>query len=161
MEELSISQIQEIYGIKQAAAYKWKKFLSEKELPCTEENLTALRDHINSTGGYKGFMQGGELATVKTAAITEETPQAIYTDEPGIDPVMALVRAAQNRAAGELMAERILAAEFRANPEKLDEDLRDRIREVEEKTAPKSVDPMMYAQQLIRQRKEQSQEQAA
>ena len=154
MEELSISQIQELYGIKQAAAYKWKKFLSEKGLTPTEESLNALRDHINLTGGYKGFMEGGELATVRTAAIAEEIPQLIYENEPGIDPVTALVRAAQSRATGELIAEKMLAAEFRANPDKLDQDLRDRIREVEERTAPKSCDPMQYAQELIRQRKQ-------
>ncbi|MBD2006502.1 MULTISPECIES: hypothetical protein [Cyanophyceae] len=152
MKELSISQIQEIYGIKQAAAYKWRKFLYEKGLPSTEENLNALRDYIATHGTYKGFMEGGELATVKTAEIAAETPQLIYENEPGIDPVMALVRAAQSRATGELIAEKMLAAEFRANPDKLDEDLRNRIREVEERTAPKSCDPMQYAQELIRQR---------
>ena len=42
--ELSIAEIQELYGIKTSTAYKWRKFLRENDLAVSQENC----DRINN-----------------------------------------------------------------------------------------------------------------
>jgi len=48
-----------------------------------------------------------------------------------------------------LMAQNILAAQYKDNPDLLPEDLRSKVRATEEAVAPKSIDPEKYALSLI------------
>ncbi|MBD2060746.1 hypothetical protein NDI37_21880 [Funiculus sociatus GB2-A5] len=158
MEELSIDQIKEIYGIKQAAAYKWRRYLTDRNIKPTQENLTALRDHISSTGGYSGFMEGGELATVENSLKTTPAQEAEFTGE-GNAAITRMVHAAQNKATAILIAEQMLTKEFIDNPEALPEELQQKVKQAEAIATPKPVDPLQYAQELVRKRKQQMQEQ--
>ncbi|MFB2768330.1 hypothetical protein ACE1AT_03415 [Pelatocladus sp. BLCC-F211] len=63
-----------------------------------------------------------------------------------VDDVNAIVQSAQNKAAGVMIAENILARHFIENPELLSDDLKQKIKESGEMP---SVDPFAYADSLI------------
>lgn len=64
---MNISEIMDLYGIKQAAAYKWKKALSNLGLEITRENLDKIKSQeINLTHALSG-------STVETVENTVET----------------------------------------------------------------------------------------
>jgi transposase len=69
--ELSVQEIQDIYGIKQSTAYKWKKFLRDNDLEINKENC----DRINSR----------ELIMTESVSIVQSEPEPQYQPD-GYNP---------------------------------------------------------------------------
>ena len=70
--ELSVQEIQDIYGIKQSTAYKWKKFLRDNDLEINKENC----DRINSR----------ELIMTESVSIVQSEPEPVPYQPDGYDP---------------------------------------------------------------------------
>jgi hypothetical protein len=70
--ELSIPEIESLYGIKTSTAYKWRKFLRDNDLAVTQENC----DRINNR----------ELNMTESAIVTvEEQPQIQHQPKPTVN----------------------------------------------------------------------------
>lgn len=154
-EEL-IGKLREKYGLGKSQVYKRLQFLEIKMQKAEGEVfldshqlelLDALHSHISSGNSLESFSSPGAL--VQSSAT--EIEQAALNVEPIEEgqQIRQLVRTAQEKAAGVLMAQNLLAAQFKDNPEMLDEDLFAQVRATEEAIAPKSQDPMKYAHNLI------------
>ncbi|PSB42685.1 hypothetical protein C7B80_26660 [Cyanosarcina cf. burmensis CCALA 770] len=125
-------------------------------------HMDGLHEHIQQTGRMEGYPipePSGpvELEPEETTAIVEAAPQQMSA-QPNYSPaggrahnseteaIAAMVRNAQNKAAGMLIAENMLAQQFIQNPDKLPEELRAKINE---SAAPPAVDPFAYASALM------------
>jgi len=136
--------------------------------------MDGLHDHIQATGKMEGYPipePSGpieEQALQPTATQQEQPPQptaAITVSEPAplttsqevtkdarqhdsseIEAIASLVRNAQNKATGLLIAENMLAQQFIQNPEQLPEELRTKI---QQSAAMPEVDPLEYANALV------------
>ncbi len=125
-------------------------------------HMDGLHAHIQQTGRMEGYPvpePSGPLEAEpeETTAIVEAAPQALSA-QPNYSPtgerahnseteaIAAMVRNAQNKAAGMLIAENMLAQQFIQNPDKLPEDLKAKI---QESSVPPAVDPFAYASALI------------
>ncbi|MDV3002539.1 MAG: hypothetical protein N5P05_004194 (plasmid) [Chroococcopsis gigantea SAG 12.99] len=158
-----IGKLRERYGVSKTVVYNRLKFLSievtkqdgnfflrAKEL----ELLDELHNWIESGNSTNSFPRPGVLVHSETGGIeagsipvgTGETE--IPTAEEG-NQIRALVRSAQEKAAGLIMAQNILTAQFKDNPDMMDDDLRQQVRATEEAIAPKSLDPKQYALGLV------------
>ncbi|AUB35363.1 hypothetical protein COO91_01241 [Nostoc flagelliforme CCNUN1] len=73
-------------------------------------------------------------------------PKQKRSQSSQVDDVAAIVTSAQNKAAGTLIAENVLAQHFIQNPELLPESLKAKI---QESAQMPSVDPFAYADSLI------------
>lgn len=121
--------------------------------------MDALHDHIKSTGRMEGYPVPPASTTTLTVAETQQVaptyapkqkrclrqPEAGTQSSP-VDDVAAIVTSAQNKAAGTLIAENVLAQHFIQNPELLPESLKAKI---QESAQMPSVDPFAYADSLI------------
>ena len=96
---------------------------------------------ITSESGIEANNEGNQLS--------ETVTDIEYTTANEGDQIKQLVRVAQEQAAGLLMAQNILAAQFKENPDLLPEDLRSQVKATEEAVAPKSIDPKQYALNLV------------
>ena len=141
------------------------------------EELVALAEWINTHGKMEGFEKRAENSAIipthnkKVEASAEQsTHRIIKTEEKSLDTnvqqptvevqntnrnfgneqqqMAQLVASAQNKAAGVLMAEGVLAQQFIANPEMLPEQLRTQIQEA---NAIPQVDPNAFAARLLQQ----------
>lgn len=121
-----------------------ESFLQTREL----QQLDELHDWIG-TGNSMTSFDKGEMVTASSAGIEEAAPAIEYTTAETGHQINQLVRVAMEKAAGVLMAENILAAQFKNNPDLLPEDLRSQVRATEEAVAPKSIDPKKYALGLV------------
>lgn len=153
-----IGKLNDRYGIGKSATYKrleflgitpsqeaGKSFLNSRELRLLDE----LNEWIGAGKSMVSFPKPGELATVGTGELSEANiPIEFATGEDG-NQINQLIRVAQEQAAGLLMAQNILAAQFKENPDLLPEDLRSQVRATEEAVAPKSIDPKKYAASLV------------
>lgn len=125
-------------------------------------HMDGLHEHIRQTGKMKGYpipSPSGpvELEPEETTAIVEASPQQISAQPSFVptgershsgemEPMNQLVKNAQNKATGVLIAENMLAAEYIKNPDKLPEELREQIRQ---SSVPPAVDPFAYASALM------------
>ncbi|WP_027250434.1 hypothetical protein [Planktothrix agardhii] len=68
--EFSVQEIQDIYGIKQSTAYKWKKFLRDNDLEINKENC----DRINS-----------REIVMESVAIVQSEPEPLQQHQPTVN----------------------------------------------------------------------------
>ncbi len=126
-------------------------------------HMDALHEHIKATGRMEGYPvpePSGPVETEpeQTTAIAVSPSGQMESNQSNYSPtqqrahsgemeaIAAMVRNAQSKAAGMLIAENMLAAQFIQNPDKLPDDLRAKI---QESAAPPSIDPFEYASALM------------
>lgn len=152
-----IEQVGEKYHIAKSQVYKRLSHLGIKAykengetwLDAVQvEELDKLAAHIDSGQSMESY-ECTAIALSESNQLDQTAERVEFNDSPDNDQISQLVRAAQTRAAGVLIAERVLAARFKDNPQMLDEDLRSQVAAAEEAIAPKSVDPNQYANSLI------------
>ncbi len=164
-------KIQEHFGIKRSQAYSRTKKLGIK--PHKEngevwldneqfQSLEKLHQHLENGGTMEDY-QTSEIVVAKSQEIQQQQPQTISTtnqdqtiniaqeqEQIGQEEKLAkLIKSAQQRAAGIIIAEEMLTAQFKENTDLLDEDLQEQVRAAREMNAPKSVDPTAYANSLV------------
>lgn len=162
-------KLQEKYEVRQSQIYKRLKHLRIKPWKGQGQHwldadqvteMNRLNEHLlagNSMESYpmpepSGPWQEDSSEIVKAdSTFLEQGDERLSFEEVngGNEQINQIVRAAQSRAAGALIAERVLAAQFKDNPHMLDDDLRQQVEAAEARVAPKSVDPNQYANLLI------------
>jgi len=153
--------LMEELGIKKDAYYAYIKFLDIKiekadgKAYLSQEQadlMRSLRSHVLETGEMKGFVNsnGGELATVESASLTEQT---IQTQEIPIgqsdDELNQLIRAAAELKGQRLVTPQMVISALadRMTYEELPDDVRAKVDAVKESTSPKP--PSQLAEQLL------------
>jgi hypothetical protein len=171
--KISILDLQKKYDIGRDPLYARMRYLQIKTWKVSGKaylyadqiaQMDALHDHIKTTGRMEGYpvpepsgpveeeqQTSGTLAVAETQALST-TPTSNYapkqkrSQSSQVDDVAAIVSSAQNKAAGTLIAENVLAQHFIQNPELLPEGLKAKI---QESAQMPSVDPFAYADSLI------------
>lgn len=169
--KISILELQKKYGIQRDSFYARTRYLrittwkegGKAYLDAGQTaHMDALHDHIKATGRMEGYPvpePSGpieeEQPTSSTLAVAETqqlsttsnyAPKQKRSQSSPVDDVAAIVTSAQNKAAGTLIAENVLAQHFIQNPELLPEGLKAKI---QESAQMPSVDPFAYADSLI------------
>lgn len=136
--------------------------------------MDGLHDHIQETGKMEGYPIPEPSGPIEeqppqpTATQQEQPPQPTVAitvsetvqlttsqevtqdgrqhDNSETEAIASLVRNAQSKATGLLIAENMLAQQFIQNPEQLPEELRTKIKE---SAAMPEVDPFAYAKSLV------------
>ena len=161
--------LMEELGIKKDAYYAYIKFLDIKiekadgKAYLSQEQadlMRSLRSHVLETGEMKGFVNsnGGELATVESASLTEQT---IQTQEIPIgqsdDELNQLIRAAAELKGQRLVTPQMVISALadRMTYEDLPNDVRAKVDAVKESTSPKP--PSQLAEQILIRWRNQSQ----
>lgn len=162
------SEAPELWSLKSSAFYERMKFLGIQAIKQGRKSylddkqiaqLDELDEYIQEHGSMEGFNNTNSNALVKAEEKSLETnvqqPQPTieapnHTRSVGSEQqqMAQLVASAQNKAAGVLIAEGVLAQQFIANPEMLPEELRTQIQEA---NAVPKIDPNAYAAQLLQQ----------
>lgn len=128
---------------------KEKSWLEKKEL----DLLDKLNEFVLEGGTMDDFLTANNLAIAtvdKNKEIKlEEEAVNIYTSDGIIPQIAQLMGIAQERAGGVLIAERVLTAQYLANPELLNDEIQARISHYEEKCIPYSTKAEDFAKQLI------------
>ena len=139
-----------------------KAYLDEQQVAYMDE----LHEHIKANGRMEGYTPpapSGPIAETKpnSAIQTVEesreievavnsvnySPQNSRAHNTGENEAIAsLIQSAQNKAAGVLIAENVLAQQFIQNPDALPEELRTKIKESSQMP---TVDPFAYAASLM------------
>lgn len=169
--KISILELQKKYGIQRDSFYArtrylrittWKEggkaYLDADQIA----EMDGLHEHIQQTGRMQGYpvpepsgpIEEEEQPAPTTSLTVSETQQITPTYAPKqkrsqsspVDDVAAIVTSAQNKAAGTLIAENVLAQHFIQNPDLLPEGLKAKI---QESAQMPSVDPFAYADSLI------------
>jgi hypothetical protein len=152
-----IQKLNERYGIGKSVSYKRLEFLEISIRQSEGMNflfsaeiqiLDDLHEWIKQGKSMIHFPKPGKLAISESGSIDSASAKIEYTAEEG-NQINQLIRVAQEQAAGLLMAQNILAAQYKDNPDLLPEDLRSKVRATEEAVAPKSINPEEYALSLI------------
>lgn len=153
-----IGKLNERYGIGKSVIYKRLEFL-EISIRQSEgisflfsaeiQILDDLHEWMKQGKSMAHFPKPGKLAISESGSIESASTKIEYTTAEEGNQINQLIRVAQEQAAGLLMAQNILAAQFKDNPDLLPEDLRSKVRSTEEAVAPKSIDPEKYALSLI------------
>ena len=161
--------LMEELGIKKDAYYAYIKFLDIKiekadgKAYLSQEQadlMRSLRSHVLETGKMEGFANsnGGELATVESANLTEQT---IQTQEIPIgqsdDELNQLIRAAAELKGQRLVTPQMVISALadRMTYEDLPDDVRAKVDAVKESTSPKP--PSQLAEQILNRWRNQSQ----
>ncbi|WP_392530199.1 hypothetical protein [Nostoc sp. C117] len=168
--KISILELQEKYGIGRDPLYARMRYLQIKTWKLSGKAylyadqvayMDALHDHIKSTGRMEGYpvppasgpieeeqpAPTTTLAVAQTQQVTPSySPKQQRSQSSPVDDVAAIVTSAQNKAAGTLIAENVLAQHFIQNPELLPDELKAKIKESAQMP---SVDPFAYADSLI------------
>ena len=173
-EKMTIYQLQQKYGIGRGPLYERMKYLkittykeSGKAYLYPEQiaHMDGLHEHIKENGRMEGYVvpaPSGPVEAVEeepqeaAALVVAETQQLAvpnysasrkwsHTKEQ-VDDVASIVKSAQNKAAGTLVAENLLARKFIENPELLPEELKQKIKESGEMPM---IDPFAYAESLM------------
>ena len=161
--------LMEELGIKKDAYYAYIKFLDIKiekadgKAYLSQEQadlMRSLRSHVLETGKMEGFVNsnGGELATVESANLTEQT---IQTQEIPIghsdDELNQLIRAAAELKGQRLAMPQMIVSALadRMTYEDLPDDVRAKVDAVKESTSPKQ--PSQLAEQILNRWRNQSQ----
>ena len=161
--------LMEELGIKKDAYYAYIKFLDIKiekadgKAYLSQEQadlMRSLRSHVLETGKMEGFVNsnGGELAMVESANLTEQT---IQTQEIPIgqsdDELNQLIRAAAELKGQRLVTPQMVISALadRMTYEDLPDDVRAKVDAVKESTSPKP--PSQLAEQILNRWRNQSQ----
>ena len=154
-----IQKLNERYGIGKSVTYKRLEFLEISIRQSSEginflfsteiRILDDLHEWMKQGKSMIHFPKPGKLAISESGSIESATPSIEYTTAEEGNQINQLIRVAQEQAAGLLMAQNILAAQYKDNPDLLPEDLRSKIRATEEAVAPKRINPEEYALNLI------------
>lgn len=132
-------------------------------------HMDGLHDHIKATGRMEGYpipeptgpkpeeetQPTTAITVAQVSAPTQQTTvhsQQLNTTEtrqdsnPELDAIASLVRSAQNKAVGVLIAENMLAEQFIKNPDSLPEELKTKIKQ---SSKVPDIDPFAYAKSLV------------
>lgn len=164
-------ELQKKYGIERDAFYARTRYLrittwkegGKAYLDAGQTaHMDALHEHIQQTGRMQGYSvpepsgpieEDEQPAAQSTLAVTETqqitptyAPKQKRSQSSQVDDVAAIVTSAQNKAAGTLIAENVLAQHFIQNPELLPDELKAKI---QESAQMPSIDPFAYADSLI------------
>jgi len=149
-------ELQKRWRIQKDAYYGMLKFLEikayrDKEGAWLDDEqvalLEALRSHIEQTGKMEGF---GALVKSESSGIEQAAERLeVKADTPNQDQFRALVRSAQEYAAGMELAKYTLVQQIQQNPELLPEDLRSQVEEAKKLASPKSQSPQSIANQFV------------
>ena len=158
-KEALMTALGQRYGKKKSCLYDWLKMLNiaamkqEGIYTFSPEDLAKL-DRLNEwvASGNKAldFPEKANITAitpVENQAI-QETAIPLETAAPN-DDFGQLIRIGQEKGAGLLIAQNLLAQQFAANPEMLPPDLLQQVRESEQAIAPKSRNPMEYANRFM------------
>lgn len=136
-----------------------KAYLDEQQVVYMDE----LHEHIKATGRMEGYEppapsgpitedKQSQIQTVEEeSSIVESAPmnyspqQSRAHNSSENEAIASLIQSAQNKAAGVLIAENVLAQQFIQNPDKLPEELKAKIKESAQMP---TVDPFAYAASL-------------
>lgn len=171
--KISILELQEKYGIGRDPLYARMRYLQIKTWKVSGKaylyadqvaHMDGLHEHIQQTSRMEGYPvpppsgpqdEQPETTTTTTLAVAETqqiaatpnySPKQQRSQSSQVDDTAAIVQSAQNKAAGTLIAENILARHFIENPDLLPDNLKEKIKESGEMP---SIDPFAYAQSLI------------
>jgi hypothetical protein len=153
-----IQKLNERYRIGKSVTYKRLEFLEISIRQSEGMNflfsaeiqiLDDLHEWIKQGKSMIHFPKRGKLAISESGSIDSASAKIEYTTAEEGNQINQLIRVAQEQAAGLLMAQNILAAQYKDNPDLLPEDLRSKVRATEEAVAPKSINPEEYALSLI------------
>jgi len=134
--DISITKQGKIYG------------LSQEDL----DNFQGLEDWLkagNSTNSYPPIANKSAIVQSGGGGI-EEAPtylQGENIQEP--QEILQILRAGHEKGAGLLIAQNLIAQQVASNPDLLPDDLREMVNRSEAAIAPKSTDPMMYANRFL------------
>ena len=163
---LTREELESRYAIKTAAFYDRRKRLGIKPVkqggktvysPAQVEQLDGLHAHIKEQGTMEGFL-GGELATVEAAEVEQAAQEVEVHEAP--DEFAQLIRAAQEHAAGALIAKYQISATIQEQPELLPPELRSQVNQAKAAAAPKSQSPQEVAAGMVREYQSRQQAQA-
>lgn len=170
--KISILELQEKYGIGRDPLYNRMKYLKIKTWKVSGkahldaqqvEYMDGLHEHIQQTGRMEGYPvpppsgPQDEPETTPTTSLTVAETQQISaapnyspkqkrSQSTQQDDAAAIVKSAQNKAAGTLIAENVIARHYIENPDLLPDELKTKIKESGEMP---SIDPFAYADSLI------------
>lgn len=171
--KISILDLQKKYGIQRDSFYARTRYLriitwkeAGKAYLYADQiaEMDGLHDHIKTTGRMEGYpvpdpsgpINEDEQQPTSTSLTVSETQQIVATptyapkqkrsQSSQVDDTAAIVQSAQNKAAGTLIAENLLARHFIENPDSLPDNLKEKIKESGQMP---SVDPFAYANSLI------------
>ncbi|WP_208822153.1 hypothetical protein [Tolypothrix sp. PCC 7910] len=171
--KISILDLMEKYGIGKDPLYARMRYLQIKTWKVVGKahldagqvaHMDGLHEHIKQTGRMEGYpvpeasgpiqVEDEQPAATTTLAVAETqqiaapnyAPQEKRSQSSPVDDVAAIITSAQNKAAGTLIAENVLAQHFIQNPELLPDHLKQKIKESGE--MPK-IDPFALADSLI------------
>jgi hypothetical protein len=149
------------YGRKKSSLYDWLKLCGISALKrdgnySFSEGDQAKLDRLNEwvNGGNKPIefperVQTTAIALSEEDRIEQATTQMNFNFDGQPDAIAALIRAAQEQAAGVSIAKNLLTAQFLGNPDQLPEDLREQVKQSQTAIAPKSKSPIEYASQFM------------
>lgn len=171
--KISILELQEKYGIGRDPLYARMRYLRIKTYKVSGRayldadqvaHMDALHEHIKQTSRMEGYPvpppsgpveqeqqtdNAGTLAVAETQQIAvtpDYSPKQKRSQSSPQDDVAAIVTSAQNKAAGTLIAENVIARHYIENPDLLPDELKAKIKESGEMP---SIDPFAYADSLI------------
>lgn len=155
--QLSVTQAPERWSIKTAQFYERMKRLEIKPIKegkkayLTADQIQlmdALDEHLKQGGKMEDF---GALSVSKSAEV-ESTQEVEEVHSTAVhDDFAALIKSAQEHAAGSLIAKYTLSAQFQNQPELLADDLRSHVEAAKRAAAPKSQSPDEIASGIIAQ----------
>ena len=151
-----IEKLSERWGVTKAPIYKRLAYLGIEIEKKGGECFLFSRDLSQLDELNQWMKEGNSLASFpKPGALVQSEAQEIEQHTIELDPVedghqlRQLVRSAQEKAAGVMMAQNMLTAQFMQNPNALDPDLLAQVQNTEEAIAPKSINPLQYATSLV------------
>lgn len=116
------------------------------------DNLQRLEDWIkdgNSTNTYSSIANKSAIIQSDSGEIDGNSTYLHSEEVQESAEFLQLVRAGKEKGAGILIAQNMIAQQCAANPDLLDPDLLQQVRESERTIAPKSQSPMNYAQRFM------------
>jgi hypothetical protein len=147
------------YARKKSALYEWFKIcgvnsIKRDGLHCFEEEDLAKLDRLNEwvNNGNKpiDFPERVEISAITTVEESRIEEHSMPIQSESIpDDFTQLIRVSQEKGAGLLIAQNLLAKQFADNPNLLPPDLLKQVKETEQAIAPKSQSPKDYANRFM------------
>ena len=116
------------------------------------DNLQGLEDWLrdgNSTNSYSPIANKSAIVQSGSSEINENSTVLEGDNVQESVEFLQLVRAGKEKGVGLLIAQNMIAQQCAANPDLLDPDLLQQVKESEAAIAPKSQDPMKYATRFL------------
>jgi hypothetical protein len=172
--KISILELQEKYGIGRDPLYARMRYLQIKTWKVSGKaylyadqvaHMDGLHEHIKAASRMDGYPvpppsgpQDEQQPDNTTSSITVQQPQQLNTqpnydsgqrqhESPEMEAIASLVRSAQGKAAGFIIAENMLTKQYIENPDSLPEELREKIKE---SAKVPEIDPFAYANALTK-----------